>query len=496
MVGESLNFDPPASALSSTVARGATFTGAAQIIKLGCQIASVVVLSRLLEPRDFGIIAMVAPVMAFVGLFQDMGLTQATVQRPQLTHALVNSLFWINLALGTMLAIAMLIVSPLIGKFYGEPDVGPLAAAMGLQIFVMAAGAQHHAIITRKMQMGKLALLESSGAVVGLLAAISWAYLEPTYWALFLASLVTISWSVVGSWIISGWRPSLPRVTPGSREMVTFGAGITGFNFANFFSRNLDLILIGQRWGGQQLGFYDRANKLLLFPLQQIIYPLGRVMVPALSRLCDEPDRYRHAYLRVAPLLLIAALPGVAVAIGMADQLIPLALGPQWGGTVTVFQALGFAGMLQPLNSPAGWLFISQGRSMDFMRWGIFGAITTGAAFWIGLPYGAAGVALAYAIHEYARTPLLWLYVGRRGPVRAWDVARATFPVIMGAHCALGAVWTLRAAFPTEPVIALLFATLTSYAVSLMVAMLFPAGRAPVRELADMARKLVKGYAH
>lgn len=493
MVGESLDFDPSSSLMSRTVMRGVSFTGAAQVIKLACQITSVIILSRLLQPRDFGIIAMVAPVLAFVGLFQDMGLTQATVQRPQLTHQLVNSLFWINMAFGSVLAIAMIAVSPLIADFYVEPAVGPLVAAMSVQLLLTAAGAQHHAIITRKMHMGKLAMLESSAAFAGLLAAIGWAYLERTYWALFMGSLVTIVWSALGCWMISGWRPSLPNVTPGSREMVSFGAGITGFNFANFFSRNLDLIMIGGRWGNQQLGFYDRANKLLLFPLQQITYPLGKVMVPALSRLSDQPDRYRHAYLRVAPLLLIVALPGVAVAIAMADRLIPLALGSQWQATVAIFQALGFAGMLQPLNSPAGWLFISQGRSMDFMRWGIFGAITTGAAFWIGLPYGAAGVALAYAIHEYARTPLLWLYVGKRGPVKAWDVALATIPIILGTHCALLVVWVLKEMLPSEPISSLLLAAMISYVCALTVSAFFPAGRASIRELADMAKGLING---
>lgn len=493
-IGESLNFDPSISVLSTTVARGASFTGAAQVVKLGCQILSVIILSRLLQPSDFGIVAMVAPVMAFVGLFQDMGLTQATVQRPQLTHQLVNSLFWINMAVGGALAIALIGVSPLIADFYEEPAVGALVAAMSVQLLLMAAGAQHHAIITRKMQMGKLAALESFAAVAGLLAAIGWAYFERTFWALFVGSLVTIVFSVLGSWIISSWRPSLPRMTPGSREMVSFGAGITGFNFANFFSRNLDLIMIGGRWGNEQLGFYDRANKLLLFPLQQITYPLGKVMVPALSRLSDQPDRYRQAYLRVAPLLLIVALPGVAVAITMADQLIPLALGSQWQGTAVIFQALGFAGMLQPLNSPAGWLFISQGRSMDFMRWGIFGAGTTGLAFWIGLPYGAAGVALAYAIHEYARTPLLWLYVGKRGPVSAWDVARATFPIIFGTHCALLAVLAVKGFFPSEPVFSLLVATAISYAISLSVAAIFPTGRKSIYKLYDMTQGLWKAF--
>lgn len=435
---------------------------------------------------------MVAPVMAFVGMFQDMGLTQATVQRPQLTHKLVNSLFWINIAIGGALAVAMVAISPLIADFYAEPAVAPLVVAMSAQLLLMALGAQHHALITRKMQMGKLAILESTGAIAGLLAAIVWAYLLRDYWALFVGGFVTVAWSMAGSWAISGWRPTFPKVTDGSRQMVSFGAGITGFNFANFFSRNLDLIMIGGRWGNEQLGYYDRANRLLLFPLQQIIYPLGRVMVPALSRLSDEPERYRHAYLRVAPLLLIIALPAVAVAIGMADFLIPLALGSQWKGTVAIFQALGFAGLLQPLNSPAGWLFISQGRSMDFMRWGIFSAVTTGTAFWLGLPYGAAGVAFAYAIHEYVRTPLLWLYVGKQGPVGAKDIARATFPIIFGTHCALMALWAFKGMAEFDPIFVLMIAVVISYVVSTVVAAMFPSGRASIHDAVDSTLKLLR----
>ncbi|MFC0200822.1 oligosaccharide flippase family protein [Paracoccus rhizosphaerae] len=101
--GDVSQFDPPAQSLGRSVSRGAAVTGGAQIVKLGCQITSVIVLSRLLQPEDFGIVAMAAPVVALVGLFQDMGLTQATVQKKGLTHAKVNSLFWINMAVSALL---------------------------------------------------------------------------------------------------------------------------------------------------------------------------------------------------------------------------------------------------------------------------------------------------------------------------------------------------------------------------------------------------------
>lgn len=476
--------------MGRAVKQGALATGGAQVVKLVCQIISVVVLSRLLQPEDFGIVAMAAPVVAFVGLFLDVGLSQATVQKKSITSAEINSLFWINIAVSVLLGATMILISPRVAQFYGEPQVAPLVALMSLQLLVAGLGAQHYALVTRRMAFGRLAMLDGVSAVVGLTAAIAWAYLERTYWALFVGGMTSMLFSTLGCWVLSRWRPGVPRWVSGTTEMVSFGAGITGFNFANYFARNIDLILIGRQWGNQQLGLYDRANRLLLFPLQQVIYPLGKVMVPALSRMHHEPERYRKAYLRTAPLLLFVALPGVAVAIAMADVLIPLALGQQWDGAVMIFQALGFAGMLQPLNSPAGWLFISQGRSKDFMRWGIFGAATMIIAVLIGLPYGTFGVALAYAIHEYLRTPLLWLYVGRTGPVEAGHILRMAMPFVAGAHVAVAALWLLRLHLPGGPVVALLTATILSYLIVTAIALLFAAGRDALAEVRALASRM------
>lgn len=464
-------------------------TGGAQGIRLVCQFTSVIVLSRLLAPEDFGIVAMAAPMMAFVGLFQDLGLMQATVQKKSITHAEVNTLFWINIAISALLAVLLVLAAPVARRFYGEPSVGLIVAALSLQILVSGAGGQHHALLNRRMQFGRIAVMESAAAVIGLAVAIAWALIAPSFWALYAGGLATDLASTAIAWAMSGWRPTLPRWTAGARSLVNFGAGITGFNFANFFARNLDNVLIGRYRGQQELGLYDRAYKLLLFPLQQITNPLSKVMVPALSRMVDEPHRYRHAYLRVAPIILLVTLPGVALAIAMADVLVPFALGRQWLDSARIFQVLGFASILQMLNNPAGWLFVSQGRSSEFMRWGIVTAVTSAAAFVIGLPYGAFGVAMAYAASEYLRTPLLWLYVGRRGPVRAADIARAALPFIVGAHLAIGVLWATRPYLPDTPLAALILGTILSYLVVAAIAALFKAGRQTLGEFIRLVRR-------
>lgn len=475
-------FDPPEGSLRKSVGRGAVVTAVAQGVRVATQTISVIVLSRLLSPQDFGVVAMSAPVLAFVALFQDFGLTQATIQKSGIRHEEVNYLFWVNVAVSAVLACVLAGAAPLVAAFYGEPRVTDLVAACGLQIMAYGLGAQHVALLTRRMQFTRLAIIDVASAVAGLAVSIAWTFIDRSYWALFAGTLTGAVLPTLCYWASSRWRPGLPRRVEGIGELINFGAGVTGFNFANFFARNLDNVLIGKYWGEAQLGLYDRAYKLLLFPLSQITNPLAKVMVPALSRLKDEPDRYRSAYLRVMPLILLVALPGVAFATAMSDTLIPFVLGEQWRESARIFLALGFAGLLQPLNNPAGWLFVSQGRSGDFMRWGIITAVTSVMAFVIGLPYGALGVAVAYAISEYLRTPFLWLYVGRTGPLRATHVLRAATPFVLGAHLALALVWLAKPMLPADHILALACAAVLSYAATIVVALAFGAGREALRE--------------
>lgn len=479
---ETSAFDPPEGSLRRSVGRGAVVTAMAQGVRVATQIVSVIVLSRLLSPQDFGVVAMCAPVLAFIALFQDFGLTQATIQKTGIRHEEVNYLFWINTAVSAILACVLAAAAPLVAAFYGEPRVTGLVAAFGLQIMAYGLGAQHLALLTRRMEFSRLAVIDVASAVTGLVVSIAWTFIDRSYWALFAGTLTGAVLPTLCYCVSSRWRPGLPRKVEGISQLINFGAGITGFNFANFFARNLDNVLIGKYWGEAQLGLYDRAYKLLLFPLSQITNPLSKVMVPALSRLKDEPDRYRSAYLRVVPLILLVALPGVAFATAMSDTLIPFVLGPQWRESANIFLALGFAGLLQPLNNPAGWLFVSQGRSGDFMRWGIITAVTSVLAFAIGLPYGALGVAVAYAVSEYLRTPFLWLYVGKAGPLRASHVLHAAAPFVLGAHLALALVWVAKPMLPAQPIIALVGGAVLSYVVTIIVALAFGAGREALRE--------------
>ena len=167
MIQES-RFEPRHKEMGRHITSGIVNSGVVQIVKMLCQFGSVIILSRLLPPSDFGLIAMVGPVSGFVGLFQDLGLSQATIQKAKLNHDEVNAFFWINVSLGAALTAIVVAISPLAGWYYGEPRVVALTAAMGLLILLGSLGNQPGAILMRRMEFGVLALNGVVGAASGL----------------------------------------------------------------------------------------------------------------------------------------------------------------------------------------------------------------------------------------------------------------------------------------------------------------------------------------
>ena len=339
---------------------GIAKVGLSQGLRLFVQIGSMILLSRLLLPSDFGVLAMVGPIIAFTSLFQDLGLTQAVVQRSSVTQGEASALFVVSLSMSVGLATLLLLISPLISWFYGEPRTGVLTAAMGANLILVGAGSLHYALLNRRMQFGALAIIDALSAVGGLAVSLAFALLYHSFWALYAGNFGAALILTAGCWIATGWRPSLPRFDSRVGASLHFGASVTGFNIANYFARNLDNVLIGWRWGEQSLGLYDRAYKLLLMPLQQINNPIFRVMLPVLTQMNGEPERYRQTFLRILAQILLITLPGIAFMVGTADLVIPILLGRQWSGASPILAALGLASFLQVLNNPTGWLFLSQ----------------------------------------------------------------------------------------------------------------------------------------
>src|SRR5207249_984201 len=182
-------------------------TIAAQGIKFALNLASIMVLARLLTPRDFGLYAMVTTIMGYVVTFGDAGLSTATVQREGITHAQVSNLFWMNVAVGGLMSLIVAGFAPVIAWFYRDPRLVTITLALSITFLMTGSAVQHWALLTRQMRFKVMAAIQLSSMLAGTLAGVGMALLKCGYWSLVgsIVAMAVVRLTLV--WGASRWRP-------------------------------------------------------------------------------------------------------------------------------------------------------------------------------------------------------------------------------------------------------------------------------------------------
>lgn len=464
--------------------RGGFVTMTAQIAQFLLLTGSTVVLARLLTPHDYGLVAMVTAITAFGALFKNMGLSAATIQKAEINHHQVSTLFWINVAVGFVLASILAGVAPIISWFYGEPRLTNITLVLAGTFIFSGLTVQHDALLRRQMRFPALAVIETGSMVIGIIIAVVLAWYGMRHWALVGLSVGTAICNAVLVWVFCGWRPGLPVRRAGVRSMVFFGGHLTGFNIANYFARNLDHILLGRFCGADVLGLYSRAYSIMMLPINQIRVPLQSVATPALSHIQNDFVRYQRYYTKLISLIAFITMPLMVFLFVCADQVIGLLLGSKWSGAADIFKILCIAALIQPVGTTWGLVLVSLGQSKRYLKWGFANSILIVLSFIVGLPWGAIGVAAAYTIATYVLlAPTLW-YCFRQSPVSIRDFFSAILRSMIASLCMGAAIFPAYLFLQNQSdimVIGACFALgLSAY---LLVWVLIPGGTQTLREL-------------
>ena len=415
-------------------ARGSVVTVSAQAVKFLLQTGSTMALARLLTPADFGLLAMVAFFTGIIGLFGDLGLSAATVQRKQISHSQVSTLFWVNIAVSIVLMLAAAAAAPFVAWFYGEGALLWVTIVISMTYLWGGLAAQHLALLRRQMRFTALASVEICALLFGVAAGISVALLGGGYWALVAVAVGQAFATAVLAFALSGWRPGRWRIDETVKQMILFGGNITGARFLNYITRNSDNLLIGRFWGASELGIYSRAYALLLLPVQQINGPIAGVAIPALSRLQSKPDEYRRYYLKVVQSLAYMSMPVVVMLAVLAEEVVLLVLGSQWLDAAIIFQIFAAFVIVQNVVVTTGWVLQSLGRGSRMLKWSAVQAPVFVIACLIGLPWGGIGVAIAATIQALLITVPCMLFAYRDSPVSVLGVGKAVLkPVCVAA---------------------------------------------------------------
>ena len=388
--------------------RGGLVTAVSQAVTVFLQLASTVVLARMLTPDDYGVMGMVLSFVALASIFKDLGLSSAAIQRAGLTTDQQTNLFWINSLFGLFLSGVVAAAAPLVAWFFGRPELIGMTWLLSLTFVIAGLGAQHNAMLVRNMLFGRLGLVNVLSIAVTFAVSGTLASLGFSFWSLAWGHLTGAAARTALTWWFSPFLPGRWKNGVGTRSLVNFGANVTGFNIVNYFSRNLDNILIGKFAGAEALGIYGRAYQLMMFPIQNLRGPIEAVTYPVLSRLQDRPEDWRAYHMQTLRVLAFLSMPLVTWMFLVSEPLILVLLGERWSGVVPLFQILAIVGFIQPCQSMVGSVMLSVGHARRYFIQGGIIAVVLSLAFVIGVQWGAIGVAWSYvAVIYLSLIPLL-----------------------------------------------------------------------------------------
>jgi O-antigen/teichoic acid export membrane protein len=416
----------------------------------------------------------------------------ATVQRREINHEQVSLLFWINTLWGCALAVATAATARLFAGLYGEPRLTAIIVALSTGFIFFGVGSQHRALLKRQMRFTAIAVTELIALVPGVLIALVLAWLGFRYWALVYMRLATGLFTTLGVLLACGWRPGRPRWSAQVRPLLTFGSHLTGLSVLAYLTRYADNLLIGWFGGARALGLYYKAYQMLLVPSQQFGTPLSGVVIPTLSRLQLDPQRFVAYYRRSILLSAAVGMPPIAFLFISAGWVVPLLLGDQWAECVPLFRALALAAFVSPLDFGAAWVVVPLGRPDRQFKWTLFSTLFTLAGFFVGIRWGAFGVALSFSLCRAVLLVPKLMYTCAGSPVSwAEGFRTASHPAVASLAAAAG-LFALTGQPPSAArgVTGLAASGFSFGLMYIGVWLLLPGGRRALRSLVGLIRHL------
>ena len=476
--------------LGRRAARGALVTVGAQGARILLQLASVVVLARLLTPHDYGLVAMVVALVGVGEILRDFGLSSAAVQAATLSNAQRTTLFWLNAAIGLALGLAVFLLAPLIAAVYDQPDLVPIARALAAGFLLNGLATQYRASLVRDLRFGALARTDVIAAAIALATAIAGGVLGLGYWALVAQQLAQALALLTLLAIAARWLPGIPRRSTPIRGLIGFGGNVVLSQLIGYASNNLDSLVIGIRFGAGPLGIYSRAFQLLMTPLNQVRSPLTSVALPVLSRLAVDAPRFDRFVVLGQLALGYTLVAGLGIVVGAAEPLTHVLLGEQWNAASPILRLLAVAGIFQTLAFVGYWVYLARGLTRDLVRYSLVSSVIRIACILIGSLGGVVGVAWGYAIAPAIAWPVSLWWLSSRTSLPTRRLYAGAGRVLLTVSLAAAAAWGASTAAATLGSIVQLVAATGAAAASYGVFCLVPMLRRDILAVITVARLL------
>lgn len=380
---------------------GTLWQASTTVVQLFLQLGVTATLGRLLEPAEFGLVAIATAVAAFAGLVAQLGVGQALIQRQHLDERIVRAGFSLSATGGLLVALLVAAAAGPLADAFLEPAAAPFIRLVGLSVLGIGLGTTSDALLQRDMRFRDHGVITVASYGVGYgLVAIPLAALGAGAWSLAAAPVVQALFKAALTFAARR-HDVRPLLSLGLwRELIGFGGGVTVSRLLNALALQGDNIIVARALGPVALGLYSRSYQLMLIPVQLVGQTMANVLFPGLSRVQDARAPLREAYLTAASFATLLGGASAAVFVVLAPEIIGVLLGAGWEGAIAPFRILSAVIMLRVAYKLDDTLAKATGAiSARLVRDIVYsGAILVGVAIAVRWGIGAAALAVSVAI--------------------------------------------------------------------------------------------------
>lgn len=348
----------------------------------------LIIIARLLSPKEFGLIGMLAVFIAVTQSIIDSGFTQALIRKQDRSEIDKNTVFYFNIVVSVLLYIILYFVSPYVALFYNEPQLCDVMKVICLVVIIDSFGLVQRANFTIAFDFKTQTKASVICAIFSGSIGIFLAYHGFGVWALVFQQLTSSLSNVIVLWIFAKWLPKFMFSWESFKELFGFGSKLMLSGLLDTLYRNIYQLVIGKAFSAESLGFYSNAHKFADFPASNLTLVLQRVTYPALCTIQNEDERLAQVYRKFLRLSAFLIFPLLCVLAGVAVPFVNYILGEKWSYVSILMVPICFQMMWYPIHSINLNLLQVKGRSDLFLRLEILKKIVGVSILFLSIPFG------------------------------------------------------------------------------------------------------------
>lgn len=357
------------------------------------QMLSLMILARVFTPELFGIFAVIQVFATFFILFSEMGFGPALINQEEIPNEMRDGIFSVTALMGLSIAVIFLLLSPLISEFYEDKIYETLVIPVAVSVLFNTLSIVPLAILQREQKFILIAGGDIAAEIMSVLVVFILLTLVPPIFALSSKPLTISIIRSFSLWYLSGTsligKPLFGRHFYHIKKLLSFSTFQLGFNVMNYFSRSLDNILVGKYLGVSSLGVYDKAYQLMRYPLMLLTFAMTPAIQPVLTKIKNDKNEFERLHNQLVNYLAIAGLVAGVSIYFLAEFIVLILLGEQWGEVSNILKLLSVTIPIQMMLSSSGGFFQAAGRADLLFYCGVFSSIVNVIAIILGIYFGS-----------------------------------------------------------------------------------------------------------